>query len=174
MSSSPDPLDHSTPADSPRLHQAAGQLSGRSDRRAVEVADAVLSTVLRASRRSLPVRVASSTDNLWVAERVITTLLRRAIDTALEGGAVGRIHLDVDREQQLRELTIELFVQYGQVLPELAVQARTVADATLSPMLTGSEPLVAVVVSHVHVSAVTVADPHLVNPSDEQQAPQPG
>ncbi|MEP7161087.1 MAG: hypothetical protein ABI746_08275 [Dermatophilaceae bacterium] len=150
------------------LHSAAEQLRGRSRRRAVEIADNVLRNALRSSRRSLPIRVAAPYDYVWISDRVLITLLRRDIDAALEAAAVGRIHLVVDRDQPLREITVELFVQYGQVLIDVADEARTIAHRVLSHVLTGpDEVTIQVVTSHVHVSDVTIGNPHLVDPTDE-------
>lgn len=167
MTSPPDPLDQSTSAAAASLHAAREQLGQRSSHRAVEIADDVLRNALRASRRSLPVRVAAPHDYVRVSDQVIMTLLRRDVDAALEGAAVGRIYVRVDRSETLRELTIELFVQYGRVLIDVSDQARTIADVVLAQLLAGSQVTVDVVTSHVHISDVTTGDPHLSDPTDE-------
>lgn len=167
MTSPPDPLDESTTVPPAHLRAATEQLRGRSRQRAVEIADNVLRNALRSSRRSLPVRVAAPHDYVRVSDQVIITLLRRDIDAALEVAAVGRIYMLVDRSETLRELTIELFVQYGQVLLDVADQARIIADVVLARLLAGSGVTIEVVTSHVHVSEITTGNPHLVDPIDE-------
>ncbi len=167
MTSPPDPV---VPSESPvqaDLQAASKQLRHRSRQRAIEIADDVLRNALRSSRRSLPVRAAAPHDYVRVAEQVIITLLRRDVDAALEGAAVGRINLLVDRNEALRELTIELFVQFGQNLIDVADHARSIADSVLGQLLAGSGITVGVVTSHVHISDITAGDPQHVDPSDE-------
>lgn len=167
MTSSGDPFDQPPPATTALLEAASVELRVRSSRRAVEIADHVLRNALRSSRRSLPVRMAAPHDYIRVSDQVIITLLRRAIDDALEGAAVGRIRLFVDPDATMRELTIELFVRYGRVLVDVADQARTIADAVLAQLLGGSQINVAVITSHVHISEITQGDPYLTDPADE-------
>lgn len=149
------------------LQDASDQLRGRSRQRAVEIADDVLRNALRSSRHSMPVRIYPPHGHVLVSDQVIISVLRRDIDAALAGAAVGRIYLVVDRSQSLRELTVELFVQYGQVLLDLADRARTIADLVLAQLLSRSEVAVDVVARHVHISDITTGDPHLVDPTDE-------
>lgn len=167
MTSPQDSLDQPSTAQPARLETAAEQLRSRSRQRAVEIADDVLHNALRASRTSLPVKAAAPYEYVRVSDQVVITLLRREIDAALEGAAVGRIYLLVDRSETLRELTIELFVQYGHVLINVADQARAVADVALAQLLAGSKVTLDIVTSHVHISDITVGDPHLVDPADE-------
>lgn len=169
MTSPPDARDQSTSGAPTSLRVASEQLRGRSRPRAVEIADDVLRDVLRSSRRSLPVRVAAPHDHVRVSDQVVITLLRRDIDAALEDAAVGRIYLQVDRNETLRELTIELFVQYGQVLVNVADRARAIADVVLARLLAGAEVSIGVVTSQVHISDITTGNPHLVDPADETQ-----
>ena len=166
MNSTPDP-GQSTPVPSAHVLDAREQLRGHSRPRAVEIADNVLRNALRSSRRSLPVRVAPPHDFVRVSDQVIITLLRRDIDATLEAAAVGRIRLIVDRDESMRELTIELVVKYGQVLLDVADQARTIADAVLARLLVSSAFTVEVVTSHVHISDITTDNPQLVDPTDE-------
>ena len=149
------------------LHAAGEQLRHRSSRRAVEIADHVLRNALGSSRRSLPVRLAAPRDYIRVSDQVIITLLRRHVDDALEGAAVGRIRLLVDPDETLRELSMDLFVQYGRVLVDVADQARTIADTVLAQLLGDFRVNVAVVTSHVHISEIAAGDPHLMDPADE-------
>jgi hypothetical protein len=169
MTSAPGPIDPSAITAAASLHAAREQLRDRSRQRSVEIADNVLRNALRSSRHSLPVKVAAPHDYVRISDQVIIILLRRAIDSALDGAAVGRINLKVDRNEKLHELVIELFVQYGRVLLDVADQARSIADVVLARLLlAGSHVTVDVVTSHVHISDITVGDPHLVDPQDER------
>lgn len=150
-----------------RLHAATDQLRNRTQTRAVEIADDVLRNAMRATRRSLPVRAHPPYDFLRVSDQLIITTLGRRIDEVLADAAVGRVFLTVDREEALRELTIELFVRYGEVLLDVADQARVVIDDVLTEVLGATPAPIPVVISHVHVSDVSVGDPHLVDPGDE-------
>ena len=170
MTSSPDPRDRGTTPTSANLQAASEQLRDRSRQRAVEIANDVLHAALRSQRRALPVAGAPPHDYVRVSDRVIITLLRRNIDAALHAAAVGRVHLVVDRSHKLREITIELYVQYGQVLVDVADQARSVADDVLGQLLAGPTVSIDVVTSHVHVSDITAGDPHLVDPTDDPHA----
>ncbi len=50
----------------------------------------------------------------------------------------------------------------------MADEARTIAHRVLSRVLTGPTDItVHVVTSHVHVSDVTIGNPHLIDPTDE-------
>lgn len=144
---------------------ARDQLRGRAAPRAAEIAETVLRSALRAPRRTTPIQ-AEAGGFLQISDRVLITLLRHQVDGALTGAAVGRVGLSIDRDDRLEELTVELFAQYGRVLGEVAEQARTVVDQVLLELGIGAPATVAVVVAHVHISDITVGDPHLVDPSD--------
>ncbi len=164
MTSSSDPLHTAGPT---YVQRAAEQLKGRTRTRAVEIADDVLRNAMSAHRRSLPVRAHPSHDFVRISDQVIIATLRRRIDAALPSAAVGRIYLLVDRHESLQELTIELFARYGEVLLEVADQARLIADRLLTELLGQAESPVSILISHVHVSDITVGDPHFVDPTDE-------
>lgn len=160
---SPDPSAHDS------LARAVEQLREQPLPQVVEIADDVLRRTLATPRRSVLVRARAPHDYLRVSSTAITAVLRERIDTGLATAAVGRIVLDVARDEALEALTVELFVQYGADILALADRTRSLANEALvdliGPGAPGSE--VAVTVSHVHVSDVTVGDPHLVDPGEE-------
>ncbi len=149
------------------LDTAVDQLRNRTRSRAVEIADDVLRNAMSAHPGSLPVRANAPYDYVRVSDQVIIATLRRRIDAVLRAAAVGRVFLLVERDGWLEELTIELFVQYGGVLLDVADQARVMADLVLTDVLGPTTNPVPVVVSHVQVSDITIGDPHLVDPADE-------
>lgn len=164
-----EPTEHS--AGSQDVVRAAAELHALALPRAVEIADRVLRNALSSPRRSLPVRARAPYDFVRVSSQVITTVLREHLDSHLAGAAVGRIGLDVSRADVLEELTIELFVQYGTEIMLIADQVRLLAREALAGLLGSAEAAagvdVAVTATHVHISDVTVGDPHLVDPADE-------
>lgn len=180
MNASPGPSGSTGPAHdvdldiplSPALEQsldlATEQLRDRPLPRSVEIADAVLRRSLATPRPSVLVRGRPPYAFVRVSSTAITAVVRERIDARLAGAAVGRILLDVDREQNLVAMTVELFVQFGVDILALADQSRTHAVEALTGLL-GPETadVVPVAVNHVHVSDVTVGDPHLVDPGDE-------
>ncbi len=155
------------PAASDFLGRALEQLRERPLPRVVEVGDAILRRTLAAPRRSVLVRARAPHSFVQVSSTAIITVLRERIDAGLVTGAVGRIGLDVSREGTLDQLTVELFVQYGEDILVLADEARALALSSLAGLLGPDGPAVHVTVSHVHVSDVTVGDPHLVDPGEE-------
>ena len=138
--------------------------------RAVEIADRVLQQALRAPRPSQPVRGRGAVSFLQVSSAVLVERLREHVDRHLDGAAVGRVLLDVGRDARLEAVTVELLVRYGSDIVMLADRTRRLAaetlEDTLGPPADGAET-VTMAVSHVHVSDVTVGDPHVVDPSDE-------
>ena len=153
--------------DDSSLLRATGELHARSSERWVEVADDVLSAVLSASRRSMPVlvQVVENGATVSLSEQVVVTRLRAALDAHLTHAATARIHLEVARDQRLRQVTVELLAQYGAPLVPLADEARGVVKAQLATWMTG-EPAGAVVVrpAHVHIGDVVTGNPHLNDP----------
>lgn len=139
--------------------------------RTVEVADRILDRALSAPRRAVLVR--TDDDLLQVSSTAITALLHHALDDALRGAAVRRVGLDVDRDGRLAAATIDLVVQYGTVVADVAEQARTHVHRTLAavlgPDLTSGGR--SVTVGNVHVGDVTRGDPRVVDPLDEHDAP---
>ncbi|GAA1923773.1 hypothetical protein [Nocardioides hwasunensis] len=166
------------------LAAATRQLRDVQHPRVVEIADRVLTRALAAPRRSLLMRAHAPHDYLRVSTLAVTAVLREHLDLHLQGAAVGRILFDIDRDEQLLALTIELYVQYGTVILETGDRARELAREALASLLGEPVPLpapgtgsstspssgVELVVSHVHVSDVTVGDPHVVDPADEDRA----
>lgn len=144
--------------------------------RSVEIADAVLRRSLATPRRAELVRARGDRSWLQVSSLVLVAQVRAHVDEHLEGGAVGRVLLDVDREGRLRALTVDLLVRYGHDILELGDRTRRLAaeaiGLALGPPASGDD-LVTLTVSHVHVSDVTVGDPHLVDPADEEPGDQP-
>ena len=150
------------------LDLATAQLRARPLPRAVEIADAVLQRSLATPRPSVLVRGRPPYDFVRVSSTAITAVVRERIDARLAGAAVGRILLDVDRDQNLVAMTVELIVQFGADILALADQSRTHAGEALTGLLgPDTADVVPVAVKHVHVSDVTVGDPHLVDPGDE-------
>lgn len=157
-------LDDASSAHSwPALDQAVAQLRSRVSPRSVEVADDVLRNALRSSRRSLPVRAHPPYDYVRVSDQVLITRLRHEIDQLSESFAVGAIVLDVEPRDRLRQVTIELFVAYGHVLVDVADRVREVAQGVLADLLHAPTTALEVLPAHVHVSDVTVGNPHVVD-----------
>lgn len=160
-----------TSSSTPAVAAATAQLRARPVPRAAEMADRVLMIALRAQRGSAPVRARAPHNLTYVSTQVITTFLREHIDRHLQGVAVGRIAVHTDRHQALKDVTVELYVQYGLDIHALAEQARQLAHAALANALGRPEAAggnnVDVTASHIHISDVTVGDPHLVDPADE-------
>lgn len=147
---------------------AVEQLGESSRGRAVEIADEVLLRTLRSSQRSLPIRAQASWSFVHISDRVLITALRAAIDSTLRGVAVGKVHLNVDRDETLTSLTIELFVQFGLVLVDVGDGARRICEQVLHDILAHDRVPVRVTTTHVHISDVTAGDPLLVDPMDDR------
>jgi hypothetical protein len=156
------------------LDTAAGQLRAQEHPRRVEIADRVLTRALAAPRRSHLVRAHSPHDHVHVSTLAITAALREHLDHNLVGAAVGRILIDVDRDGQLTALTVELYVQYGTEILPTGDLTRDLAREVLTSLL-GQHPAgddLPVMLSHVHVSDITIGDPHIVDPADERNTPR--
>jgi hypothetical protein len=163
--------DQVAPDGARALDEATRQLRSQSPPpRAVEIADRVLQRALRAPRPSQLVRGRGPASFLQVSSAVVVERLREHVDRHLDGAAVGRVLLDVGRDARLDALTVELLVRYGSDIVALGDRTRRLAaetlEDTLGPPADGAET-VTMAVSHVHVSDVTVGDPHVVDPSDE-------
>jgi hypothetical protein len=153
------------------LDVAAAQLRALPVPRVVEIADRVLERTLAAPRRAQLVRARPPHDHLEVSTLALTTLLRARLDESLVDAAVGRVLLDVSRDGRLEALTVELVVRYGTDVLVTADAARVLAREVLSGALghaERSEDETVIELSHVHVSDVTVGDPHVVDPADER------
>lgn len=161
------PVTSHDPAPRTALERASAQLQQRATDRWVEVANDVLENAMRASRGSSPVRAHAPSGPIHLGEQVIVAYLRRALDDALDGGAVGRIYLRVDVDEVLESVTIELFAQFGRPLLPIADRARAISNEVLDEMLGTRPPEITVTTLHVHVADVTRGDPHVVDPADE-------
>lgn len=146
------------------LRRATAQLRALPEPRVVEIADAVLQRVLAAPRRAEYVR-ATADPGVRVSTTALVAVLRADLDTLLPHAAVQQVAFDVDDDEGLSAVTIDLVVRYGESILDTADRARDLAKESLDALL-GTSP-VDVVVRHVHVSDVTVGDPHLVDPADE-------
>jgi hypothetical protein len=146
------------------LRRATAALRAVPLRRAVEIADEVLRRTLAAPRRAELVR--SRVDpSIQVSTIAIAAVLRADLDAALPDAAVQRVLPEVDDDGHLATLTLDLLVRYPEAVPEVADVAREVAAASLAGMIGASA--VPVSVTHVHVSDITLGDPHVVDPGDE-------
>lgn len=150
------------------LELAAAQLRDRPLPDVVAVADRVLERALAAPRMSELVRAQPPHEQLRVSTVALVALLRHRIDNGLEHAVVRRAVCDVTRDARLEQLTVELIVRYGHDVRELAQRARLLTREVLEETLgLPADRGPAIVVQHVHVGDVTVADPHLVDPTDE-------
>ena len=95
----------------------------------------MLRRTLATPRRSVLVRARAPHDYLRVSSTAITAVLRERIDTGLASAAVGRIVLDVARDEALEALTVELFVQYGADILALADRTRSLANEALVDLI---------------------------------------
>lgn len=163
-----DPHDAPGPAGSglSDLDVAIGQLRSRAVTLPVEVADRALQRALATPRPTGYVRAAPPYDFVRVSTVALTALLRARLDDGLPRAAVSRVRCGTSPADVLEDLTVHLIVQYGHDIRESAALARMLIDRVLAETL-GTEARPNVVLHHVHVSDVTVADPHLVDPSDE-------
>jgi hypothetical protein len=151
------------------LELAAAQLRDRPLPDVVAIADRVLEHALAAPRMSELVRAQPPHERLRVSTVALVALLRDRIDEGLEHAAVRRAVCEVSRDARLEQLTVELIVRYGHDIRELAERARVLAREVLGETLgIPAEGGPVIVVQHVHVGDVTVADPHLVDPADEE------
>lgn len=164
------PDEHETPTASAAardaLDAATAQLRDQPAALPVQVADRVLERALAAPRMADLCRARPPHDHLRVSTVALTALLRHRLDSRLEHAAMRRVVFETSREEQLESLTLELIVQYGHDIRATAREARALVDAVLAETV-GELPASAVTVQHVHVSDVTVGDPHLVDPRDE-------
>ncbi|WP_245604328.1 hypothetical protein [Nocardioides aequoreus] len=132
----------------------------------MQVADRVLERAMAAPRMAELCRARPPHDYLRVSTTALTSLLRHRLDSELRHAAMRRVVFETTREEQLGSLTLELIVQYNHDIRVAARQARSLVGEVLDDTV-GELPESAVTVQHVHVSDVTVGDPHLVDPHDE-------
>jgi hypothetical protein len=137
--------------------------------RAHETAGRVLRAAMSAPRRAVVLDTAH--DGLQVSSVAVVALLRDALARALVDSAVRRIRLDHDGPT-LTRVTVEVVVRYGSSVPDLAAfVGQAVRSVLLDALGPGPAPGAAGVVDHVHVSDVTLGDPELVEPLDEDVEP---
>ncbi len=153
---SPAPLDAGAEA---TLRAATTALRDHIDRRWVEVADAVVSRALTASRPSWPVRAQAPGGPLQIAEQVLVAYLCDSIDSIADC-EVANVHVDTDGDR-CTGVVIALAVRYGTALIPLADRVRQVAEMRFEELLGSVVPPVTVSMMHVHVADVTREDPKL-------------
>ena len=148
-------------------------LNDHADRRWVEVAPRVLSTALRATRRSMPVRAHAPGGTVHVSEQVITAYLRDALDGHASGTAVAGIQINIAGQDTFTGVLIELIVQYGTPILPAADRIRAQAATVLLELLGPAATAIEVQTSHIHVSDVTPHDPQQAAPSDHPSPTSP-
>lgn len=150
------------------LGPALTELRRNADDRWVTIANDVLSTVLSASRRSLPVAGATAAGaRFHVSEQVLIQRLREHLDGALVGAAVSQIEFRADADRVLDDLVVELVAQYAHELLPIADHARLLVEEVLERDLGVVPTRVEVHGTHIHFGGVTTGDPHLNDPADE-------
>lgn len=150
------------------LGPALTELRRHADDRWVSIANDVLSTVLSASRRSLPVAgVTAVGARFHVSEQVLIQRLRAHLDGALVGAAVSQIEFRADADRVLDDLVVELVAQYAHDLLPIADHARLLVEEVLDRDLGVVPTRVEVDGTHIHFGGVTIGDPHLSDPADE-------
>ena len=141
------------------LRTAAADLRSHVEARWVEVADALTSRALRASRPSPPVWAQAPSGPVRVAEQVVVTYLRDRLNP-VAGCEVHNVRLEV-REERCTGVVIVVVAQFGQRLIPLADDLRTRAESVLAEVLGQDMAPVTVTQMHVHVADVTPGDPSL-------------
>lgn len=153
-----------------RLAAAAEQLREQPPQeRVAAAAGRVLRSALSAARRGVP--IATIDDQLEISSVAMVAVLRDALDRGLVDAAVQRVKLDVDAKV-LRSVRVELVVQYRTPAQDLTALAHDLVTAVLSDVLgPGPAPGAGGVEQHVHVADVTLGDPRVVEPVDEEDGP---
>lgn len=139
----------------------ARELWAVADARWVQIADRVITTALTAPRRSLPVRAQASSGPVYLSEHALVSVIRAALDGALQRCALREVHLHVDRTGGLEALDLVLVAQYGQPLLPMADLARDLTLHVLRDNLGTVTPQPSVRTMWVHFDDVTVGDPNL-------------
>lgn len=142
---------------------AARELWAVADARWVQIADRVITTALTAPRRSLPVRAQASSGPVYLSEHALVSVIRAALDGALQRCALREVHLHVDRTGGLESLDLVLVAQYGQPLLPMADLARDLALQVLRENLGTVSPQPSVRTMWVHFDDVTIGDPNTVS-----------
>ena len=139
------------------LRAAASELRHQVNHRWVEIADAVVSRALTASRPSWPVRAQASGGPVQVAEQVLVSYVRGSIDTIADCEVV---HIQVRTDgDACTGVVIAVAVRFGTPLIPLADRVRQRAERRLSQLLGPVIPPVTVTDMHIHVADVTRDDP---------------
>lgn len=151
----PDPQLPGDPQD--LVTRAADVLRTRADERWVEISDRVLTKAFNVTRRSMPVRAASSGGAVNVSEQVLVAGIRSALDD-LSGAAAVDIRISTDDQHRYTGVFIALSVDYRTAILPVADRARDRARDVLLTLLGPVNPPVTVTTMHVHVD--DVREPH--------------
>lgn len=154
---SPAPVDAVAEA---KLRAATAALRDHINTRWVEIADAVVSRALTASRPSWPVRAQASGGPLQIAEQVLVAYLCDSIDPIADCEVIN-IQIETDGGDRCTGVVIALATRYGTALIPLADRVRQVAERRLQELLGPVQPPVTVSMMHVHVADVSRGDPKL-------------
>ena len=163
----PDSGPEDAPEDGPQLSardeallaEAAQSLRRHTDARWVEVSSTILSSALRATRRSRPVRAGAPGGTVHISEQVIVSYLREALDGHIPGTAIAGIHLDIADHDTFNGVLIDMIIQYGTEILPVADHTRAIAATVLEELLGPLADGIYIRTSHVHVSDVTTHDP---------------
>lgn len=135
-----------------------------SDRRWVEISDRVIAKAMTASRRSQLIAGTAAGGRYHVSEQVVVAHLGAALDGAVPGAAVARIHMEVEGRETLVGVVVEIIAEYGRPLLPVADHVRAIATSVVASLMGPGVPAVSVQAWHVHVSDVVDGDPHTVDP----------
>lgn len=146
------------------LDAATESLRARRDPRWVEISDRVLARALRATRRSHPVRAMTPTGPVHVAEQVLITYVRDAVQDHVPEAALLHVRVDIVGRDTLGGVTLALVARYGVELIPVADRIRDLTVNRLREVLGPVQVPVTVDMLHVHFSDVIVGDPHEHDP----------
>lgn len=150
------------------LDLAVAQLRERPTELPVEVADRVLERALALPRPAQLVRATGGHDFLRVSTVVLVDLLRQRLDRDLADAVVRRIRCWTSRDERLEGVTVDLVARYGSDLRALSARTHEVVDDVVRGALGGAAVEGPDAVrTHVHVSDVTLGDPRVTDPYDE-------
>ncbi|MEP6854806.1 MAG: hypothetical protein ABJA33_05015 [Pedococcus sp.] len=156
-------LDPHLPGDADDLvARAADALRAHADERWVEISDRVLGRALNVTRRSMPVRAASSGGPVNVSEQVLVAGIRSALD-GLSGAAPVDIRISTDEQHRYTGVFIALAVDYKSAILPVADHARHCVRDVLLTLLGPVSPPVTVTTMQVHVD--DVREPQDTEPS---------
>lgn len=161
MAMTPDPQALTDPANQAR--RAADALRAHADQRWVEISDRVLARALSVTRRSMPVRAASSGGPVNVSEQVLIASIRSALHD-LSGAAPVDIQIRTDEQNRYTGVLIVLNIDYKTSILPVADDVRDRAHQVLTTLLGPVSPPLTVTTMHVHVDDVR-------NPQDTNISP---